>query len=82
MDKNFFHYGRQPQKCNVDNCSRRKSSSVGMWFRPGSVDSNSDMTSQPPSGHHGFARFLWNLMKNCEPIVRGLRRAGFTGGWL
>ncbi|CCM78257.1 glucoamylase family protein [Rhizobium mesoamericanum] len=26
--------------------------------------------------------FLWNLMRNCEPIVRGLRRAGFAGGWL
>ena len=25
---------------------------------------------------------LWNLMRNCEPLVRGLRRAGFTGGWL
>ncbi|NLS06428.1 hypothetical protein HGP14_24275 [Rhizobium sp. P32RR-XVIII] len=25
---------------------------------------------------------LWNLMRNCEPIVRGLRQAGFTGGWL
>jgi hypothetical protein len=25
---------------------------------------------------------LWTLMRDCEPIVRGLRRAGFTGGWL
>ena len=25
---------------------------------------------------------LWNLMKRCPPIVHGLRRAGFTGGWL
>lgn len=25
---------------------------------------------------------LWNLMRDCPHIVRGLRRAGFTGGWL
>ena len=25
---------------------------------------------------------LWRLMQNCAPIVRGLQRAGFTGGWL
>ena len=26
--------------------------------------------------------FLWELMKRCSFIVDGLRRAGFTGGWL
>ncbi|MEO6236330.1 MAG: glucoamylase family protein [Vicinamibacterales bacterium] len=25
---------------------------------------------------------LWQLMRRSEPIVRGLRRAGFSGGWL
>jgi hypothetical protein len=25
---------------------------------------------------------LWQLMRRCEPIVLGLRRAGFSGGWL
>ena len=25
---------------------------------------------------------LWRLMRSCPYIVRGLRRAGFTGGWL
>jgi hypothetical protein len=25
---------------------------------------------------------LWNLMRRCPYIVAGLRRAGFTGGWL
>jgi hypothetical protein len=25
---------------------------------------------------------LWQLMRGCAPIVRGLRRAGFSGGWL
>ncbi len=26
--------------------------------------------------------FVWNLMHGSEPLIRGLRRAGFTGGWL
>jgi hypothetical protein len=25
---------------------------------------------------------IWNLMRRCPPIETGLRRAGFTGGWL
>ena len=25
---------------------------------------------------------VWRLMRNCSHIVSGLRRAGFTGGWL
>ncbi|HEV7230498.1 MAG TPA: glucoamylase family protein, partial [Bacteroidia bacterium] len=25
---------------------------------------------------------IWNLMKQCPYIINGLRRAGFTGGWL
>lgn len=25
---------------------------------------------------------LWSLMRNCPYVVAGLRRAGFTGGWL
>lgn len=25
---------------------------------------------------------LWSLMRRAEPIVNGLRRANFRGGWL
>ena len=25
---------------------------------------------------------LWKLMRGCQPVVDGLRRAGFSGGWL
>jgi hypothetical protein len=28
------------------------------------------------------SRLIWNLMRRCPHIDRGLRRAGFTGGWL
>jgi hypothetical protein len=27
-------------------------------------------------------QLLWRLMRDCPPVVRGLRRAGFRGGWL
>jgi hypothetical protein len=27
-------------------------------------------------------RFIWRLMRGCAPVSIGLRRAGFTGGWL
>jgi hypothetical protein len=25
---------------------------------------------------------IWDVMRRCPPVVTGLRRAGFTGGWL
>ena len=25
---------------------------------------------------------IWRLMRNCQPIVNGLQRAGFSGAWL
>jgi hypothetical protein len=28
------------------------------------------------------SELIWNLMKRCEPLLRGLHRAGFRGGWL
>jgi len=26
--------------------------------------------------------WFWELMRGCQPIATGLRRAGFRGGWL
>jgi hypothetical protein len=28
------------------------------------------------------SQMLWQLMQHCPYLVTGLRRAGFTGGWL
>jgi hypothetical protein len=25
---------------------------------------------------------LWNIMRRCPPVVAGLQRTGFRGGWL
>jgi hypothetical protein len=27
-------------------------------------------------------RLIWNLMKNCDYVISGLRQAGFSGGWM
>jgi len=32
------------------------------------------------ANHHGDS--IWRVMRGCEPLQRGLRRAGFRGGWL
>ncbi|MGH2536448.1 MAG: hypothetical protein ACRDHL_03550 [Candidatus Promineifilaceae bacterium] len=29
-----------------------------------------------------FSGLIWRLMRGCPHIVTGLRRAGFSGGWL
>jgi hypothetical protein len=26
--------------------------------------------------------FVWRLLRGCEPLITGLRRAGFRGGWV
>ena len=26
--------------------------------------------------------FVWDAMRQCKPLQRGLQRAGFEGGWL
>jgi hypothetical protein len=31
---------------------------------------------------NALSGLLWRLMRNCLPVVRGLRRAGFSGTWL
>jgi hypothetical protein len=25
---------------------------------------------------------IWDIMRRCPAVITGLRRAGFTGGWL
>ncbi len=33
----------------------------------------------PPGTRAGL---IWNVMRRCPVVIVGLRRAGFTGGWL
>ena len=31
---------------------------------------------------NALSGFVWRLMRNCPHVVRGLRQAGFSGGWM
>jgi hypothetical protein len=54
-----------------------------------------DQTGWISSGYYGIeqgpvvlaienfrSEMIWRLMRDCSPLVRGLRRIGFAGGWL
>ena len=62
-------------------------------FNPGLVDADGRCWVSP--GHYGLdqgivtlmienhrSELIWRLMRTCPYVVDGLRRAGFTGGWL
>jgi hypothetical protein len=64
-------------------------------FNPTFRDGNSSEKGWISKGYYGLdqgpvvlmienylSELLWNLMKKCSYITNGLRRAGFTGGWL
>lgn len=62
-------------------------------FNPGLVDRDGGFFVS--AGHYGLdqgivtmmienhrTQLIWRLMRNCPYVVAGLRRAGFSGGWL
>ena len=64
-------------------------------FNPTFTEGNQGINGWISQGYYGldqgpivlmienyFTGFFWRLMRNCPYIVAGLRRAGFTGGWL
>jgi hypothetical protein len=64
-------------------------------YNPTFTDSNRNKKGWVSLGYYGLDQgpivamienyrsgFLWRLMRKCPYIVTGLRRAGFTGGWL
>ena len=64
-------------------------------FNPTFQDKNRDGKPWISKGYYGLdqgpivmmienyrSRFLWELMRGCPYITTGLRRAGFTGGWI
>ena len=59
------------------------------------VDAHSGPAGEDPQGHFALDQgpvilmienyrsgLIWRLMRSCPFVVRGLKRAGFTGGWL
>ena len=50
------------------------------WMSPDHVGINQGPIPLMIENHR--SDFLWRLMRSCRPVVTGLKRAGFTGGWL
>jgi len=52
----------------------------GCWLSPWHYGINQGPIVLMIENH--FTDFVWRLMKKCPYIVEGLRRAGFSAGWL
>lgn len=50
------------------------------WVSPHHFGINEGPTVLMIENHR--SALVWSLMRRCEPLVRGLRAAGFSGGWL
>ena len=50
------------------------------WVSPYHFGINEGPTVMMIENH--LSGMVWHLMRECAPLVRGLRRAGFEGGWL
>lgn len=50
------------------------------WVSPGHYGLDQGIVAMMLENHRSGQ--LWRLMRACPPIRRGLRRAGFRGGWL
>jgi hypothetical protein len=52
----------------------------GAWVSPWHFGLNQGPIVAMVENHR--SGLVWRLMRGCEPLVRGLRRAGFSEGWL
>lgn len=50
------------------------------WVAPETIGINQGPMALMIENHR--SEFLWKLMRGCPAIATGLRRAGFSGGWL
>jgi hypothetical protein len=60
-------------------CPGDRKHAIG-WVSPYHFGINEGPTVAMIENHR--TGLLWKMMRNCTPLVTGLRRAGFTGGWL
>jgi hypothetical protein len=70
-------YGFKPsfnQTCVVED------SPTGWWVSPYHFGIDQGPVILMVENHR--TGLLWNTMRRCPPVIGGLRRAGFTGGWL
>jgi hypothetical protein len=70
-------YGFKP---SFNQTFRVDDSRTGWWVTPYYFGIDQGPVSLMIENHR--SGLVWDIMRRCPPIVAGLRRAGFTGGWL
>ena len=46
------------------------------------LDRIGDTLTRVEADENYRSELIWRLLRRCSPVVIGLRRAGFRGGWL
>jgi hypothetical protein len=72
-----IQYGCKP---SFNQTFRVEDSPTGWWVTPYYFGIDQGPVSLMIENHR--SGLIWNVMRRCPYLVAGLRRAGFTGGWL
>ena len=72
--------GKYGFTCSGNPTFPARSPATAGWISPGYYGIDQGPVVLMIENHR--SGFVWELMKRCPAIVDGLRRAGFTGGWL
>ena len=76
---------RHPQILGADRLATSFNASVdggdgGPWISPGHYGLDQGIVFMMIENHRSES--IWRLMRGCHPLASGLRKAGFSGGWL
>jgi hypothetical protein len=67
-------------RCSFNQTFRVEGSPTGWWVTPYQFGVDQGPVVLMIENYR--TGLIWDLMRRCPPVVTGLRRAGFTGGWL
>ena len=67
-------------RCSFNQTFRMDDSPIGWWVTPYQFGIDQGPVVLMIENYR--TGLIWNIMRRCTPVVAGLRRAGFTGGWL
>ena len=67
-------------RCSFNQTFRVEDSPTGWWVTPYQFGIDQGPVVLMIENYR--TELIWNIMRRCPYIVAGLRRAGFSGGWL
>jgi hypothetical protein len=73
----YRQYGFKP---SFNQTFRVENSPTGFWVTPYYFGIDQGPVALMIENYR--SGLIWNIMRRCPPVITGLRRAGFTGGWL